>query len=70
MRPHIYKQLIFDKGAETIAQGQYFNKRWDNFVAAQSLSRVRLCDPMNRSMPGFPVSHCLRVCSHSCLLSQ
>ena len=23
----------------------------------QSLSRVRLCDPMNRSMPGLPVHH-------------
>ena len=23
----------------------------------QSLSRVRLCDPMNRSMPGLPIHH-------------
>ena len=27
------------------------------FSLVQSLSRVRLCDPMNRSMPGFPVHH-------------
>ena len=27
------------------------------FSSAQSLSRVRLCDPMNRSMPGLPVHH-------------
>ena len=25
--------------------------------SVQSLSRVRLCDPMNRSMPGLPVDH-------------
>ena len=28
-------------------------------VVVQSLSRVRLCDPMDHSMPGFPVLHCL-----------
>ena len=27
------------------------------FRSDQSLSRVRLCDPMNRSMPGLPVHH-------------
>ena len=27
------------------------------FSSVQSLSRVRLCDPMNRSMPGLPVHH-------------
>ena len=27
------------------------------FSWGQSLSRVRLCDPMNRSMPGLPVHH-------------
>ena len=27
------------------------------FDSVQWLSRVRLCDPMNRSMPGFPVHH-------------
>ena len=25
--------------------------------SVQSLSRVRLCDPMNRSTPGLPVHH-------------
>ena len=27
------------------------------FSSVQSLSRVRLCDPMNRSTPGLPVRH-------------
>ena len=27
------------------------------FSSVQSLSRVRLCDPMNGSMPGLPVHH-------------
>ena len=27
------------------------------FSSVQSLSRVRLCDPMNRSVPGLPVHH-------------
>ena len=27
------------------------------FSSVQSLSRVRLCDPMNRSTPGLPVQH-------------
>ena len=27
------------------------------FSSVQSLSRVRLCDPMNRSMPDLPVHH-------------
>ena len=27
------------------------------FSSVQSLSRVRLCDPMNLSMPGLPVHH-------------
>ena len=27
------------------------------FSSVQSRSRVRLCDPMNRSMPGLPVHH-------------
>ena len=28
-----------------------------NFSSVQSLSRVRLCNPMNHSMPGLPVHH-------------
>ena len=27
------------------------------FSSVESLSRVQLCDPMNRSMPGLPVHH-------------
>ena len=27
------------------------------FISVQSLSRDRLCDPMNRSTPGLPVHH-------------
>ena len=27
------------------------------FISVQSLSHVRLCEPMNRSTPGFPVHH-------------
>ena len=27
------------------------------FSSVQSLSRIRLCDPMNRSTPGLPVHH-------------
>ena len=30
-----------------------------SLVVVQSLSRVRLCDPMDCSMPGFPVLHYL-----------
>ena len=30
---------------------------WITISSVQSLSRVRLCDPMNRSMPGLPVHH-------------
>ena len=29
----------------------------DQFSSGQSLSRVQLCDPMNRSKPGLPVHH-------------
>ena len=29
----------------------------NQFSSVQSLSRVRLCDPMNRSTPGLPVHH-------------
>ena len=30
---------------------------YHQFSSVQSLSRVRLCNPMNRSMPGLPVHH-------------
>ena len=32
-------------------------KRSVHFSSVQSLSRVRLCDPMNHSTPGLPVHH-------------
>ena len=35
----------------------YSNIINNQFSSVQSLSRVRLCDPMNRSMPGLPVHH-------------
>ena len=35
------------------------------FSSLQSLSRVRLCDPMNRSMPGLPVHHQLPEFTHT-----
>ena len=39
--------------------------------SVQLLSRVWLCDPMNCSMPGFPVHHQLpETCSNSCPSSQ
>ena len=31
----------------------------EDWVVVQPLSRVQLCDPMDCSMPGFPVLHCL-----------
>ena len=31
------------------------------FSSVQSLSRIRLCDPMNRGTPGLPVHHQLPV---------
>ena len=36
------------------------NRDRDIFSSVQLLSRVRLCNPMNRSMPGLPVHHQLR----------
>ena len=38
----------------TFQKHQFFNTQ---FSSVQLLSRVRLCDPMNRSMPGLPVHH-------------
>ena len=40
------------------SQGTRWATVWEpSFVAVQSLSHVRLCDPMNSSTPGFPVHH-------------
>ena len=35
--------------------------------SVQSLSRVRLCDPMNRSTPGLPVHHQLPEFTQTCI---
>ena len=55
-------QVGFRKGRGT--RDQIANIRWmikkarsDQIRSDQSLSRVRLCDPMNRSTPGLPVHH-------------
>ena len=31
---------------------------------------LTFCDPMDCSTPGFPILHCLRVCSNSCPFSR
>ena len=36
---------------------QFFDLINFSFNSVQSLSRVRFCDPMNRSTPGLPVHH-------------
>ena len=53
--------------AQRLAQNTYstehvrmVDRRFNELVqssSVQSLSRVRLCDPMNRSTPGLPVQH-------------
>ena len=40
---HMYAYLLFDLAIQ--------------FSSVQSLSHIRLCDPMNRSTPGLPVHH-------------
>ena len=47
---------------------QFYNN--SSVSSVQSLSRVRLCDPMNCSTPGLPVHHQLRVHSDSRPSSQ
>ena len=42
-------EMVVDKGALHATVHQ--------FTSVQLLSRVRLCDPMNRSTPGLPVHH-------------
>ena len=44
--------------------------RSQSFSSVQSLSRVWLCNPMNRSTPGLPVHHQLPVYSNSCPSSR
>ena len=40
-------------------------KAKNTYIVVQSLSHVQLCDPMDCSMLGFPVLHCLLICSDS-----
>ena len=37
--------------------GAYYKVYLVQFSSVQSLSHVRLCDPMNRSTPGLPIHH-------------
>ena len=42
---------------EIVEEKGTFQEYCSQFSSFQSLSRVRLCDPMNRSTPGLPVHH-------------
>ena len=46
----LYKHLAFIFCVSSTLVGPQFS-------SVQSFSRVQLCDPMNRSMPGLPVHH-------------
>ena len=48
---------------------QTFPNTKGTFSSVQSLLCLTLCDPMDCSMPGFPVHHQLPVYSNSCPLS-
>ena len=52
----LHRQGEHPRGAEGEALETYSEELQFSSVA-QSLSRVGLCDPMNRSMPGLPVHH-------------
>ena len=46
--------------SEHFIWGKLFPNRWtEKAIVVQSLSHVRLCNPMNCSMPAFPVLHYL-----------
>ena len=40
---------------------QYFGHLMPNFSSVQSFSHVRFCDPMDYSLPGFPVHQILSL---------
>ena len=52
-----------DQTQVTCTAGRFFTI-WAT-SSVQLLSRVRLCDPMNYSTPGFPVYHQLRELAHT-----
>jgi len=62
LHPHPQNCLLYYVYMQTCSS---FKKRIENyrisedvqFSSVQSLSRVRLCDPMNHSTPGLPVHH-------------
>ena len=45
--------------------GDLLLNRYSFSIVVQSLSHVRLCDPMDCSMPGFPVHHHLPELAHT-----
>ena len=49
------------KGHQTKQNKTKLQEKKDQIRSDQSLSRVRLCDPMNRSTPGLPVHHQRRI---------
>ena len=49
--------LYFHKNANIWKRFICILKLINRFSSVQSLSRVQLCDPMNRSTPGLPVHH-------------
>ena len=55
------KNLVLYRWGSSVLPG------WSDY-SVQSLSHVRLCDPMDCSTPGLPVHHQLPEYSNSCLL--
>jgi len=54
------REAALGAGRLTTSQLSTFTVLFTRFYplrSIQSLSRVRLCDPVNRSMPGLPVHH-------------
>ena len=63
-------QSLKPRGMFNVHEGQFYRRTWRKHLppfghrnwqsvqsSVQSLSRVRLCDPMDCSRPGFPVLH-------------
>ena len=59
--PYVWASLVFwwDRKLfyQKVQTKYVILKRWIRFSSTQSLSRVRVCDPMNRSTQGLPVHH-------------
>ena len=54
----------------TAAHQAFLSISSSQFCSLQSLSRVRLCDPMNRSKPGLPVHHQLEESTQTHVLES